>query len=131
MVDTTYDPEADAAYIRLADDKVAGTEEAGPVLYDIDADGRVLGIEILACNSVLAPGDWSKARHPEEHDQLYLEALEVERAEALSATWRLGTGRSATALSPTPHRANARSVWRRAENAFVTAKRLGPTRSVL
>ena len=64
MVDMTYDPEADAAYIRLVDGKVAGTEDAGPFLYDVDLDGRILGIEILACKAVLAPGDWKKARSP-------------------------------------------------------------------
>ena len=64
MIDMTYDPEADAAYIRLAHGKVAGTEEAGPFLYDVDSDGRVLGIEILACKSVLAPGAWTTARPP-------------------------------------------------------------------
>lgn len=61
MTDTTYDPEADAAYIYLARGKIDHTMEAGPFLYDVDAEGRVLGIEILSCTKVLAPGDWSKA----------------------------------------------------------------------
>jgi uncharacterized protein YuzE len=64
MVDMTYDPEADAAYIRLARGKVERTEEAGPFVYDIDAEGRILGIEILSCKTVLAPGDWTHARVP-------------------------------------------------------------------
>lgn len=64
MIDVTYDPEADAAYIRLATGKVAETDEAGPFIYDTDAEGRVLGIEILHASKVLAPGDWQKARPP-------------------------------------------------------------------
>jgi uncharacterized protein YuzE len=66
MIDMTYDPEADAAYIRLAKGKVAATEEAGPFLYDVDADGRILGIEILSCKKVLASGEWMSARSPGE-----------------------------------------------------------------
>ena len=54
MIDMTYDPEADAAYIRVAVGKVAETAEAGPFAYDMDEQGRVLGIEILAASKVLA-----------------------------------------------------------------------------
>lgn len=54
MIDMTYDPEADAAYIRVAVGKVAETAEAGPFVYDMDERGRVLGIEILAASKVLA-----------------------------------------------------------------------------
>lgn len=61
MIDMTYDPEADAAYISLARGKVEATEEAGPFLYDVGADGKVLGIEILSCRTVLAHGDWLKS----------------------------------------------------------------------
>lgn len=65
MIDMTYDPEADAAYIYLAKGKLAETAEAGPLLYDVDAEGRVVGIEILHASRVLAPGDWRKrARLP-------------------------------------------------------------------
>jgi len=42
------------------------TEEAGPFIYDLDADGRVHGIEILSASEVLAPGDWQNARRPGE-----------------------------------------------------------------
>lgn len=65
MIDMTYDPEADAAYIHLAHGTVAETAEAGPFAYDLDADGKIIGIEILACSRVLAPGDWRKAQPPE------------------------------------------------------------------
>ncbi len=64
MIDMTYDPEADAAYIYLGKGKVAETTEAGPFIYDVDAQGRVLGIEILHASTVLAPGDWQRARLP-------------------------------------------------------------------
>ena len=66
MIDTTYDPEADAVYMYLSRGKVERTEEAGPFIYDLDADGRVLGIEILSASKVLAPGQWQNARRPGE-----------------------------------------------------------------
>ena len=65
MTDITYDPEADAIYIYIgASRKVDHTEEAGPFIYDVDGEGRVVGIEILSASKVLAPGDWQKARLP-------------------------------------------------------------------
>ena len=64
MIDATYDPEADAVYIYLGRGKSAETREDGPFLYDVDAAGRILGIEILSASKVLAPGEWSKARPP-------------------------------------------------------------------
>lgn len=64
MSDMTYDPEADAAYIHLGRGTIDRTEEAGPFLYDVDAEGRVIGIEILSCSRVLAPGSWSDAPRP-------------------------------------------------------------------
>lgn len=64
MSDMTYDPEADAAYIRLGGGTVDRTEEAGPFLYDVDREGRVIGIEILFCSKVLAPGRWADAPPP-------------------------------------------------------------------
>ena len=43
-----YDPKADAMYIRLAAGTVAESDEIRPgVLFDFDATGRVLGIEML------------------------------------------------------------------------------------
>jgi uncharacterized protein YuzE len=64
MIDMTYDPAADAAYIHLGRGKVDASEEAGPFIYDVDAQGRVIGIEILSASKVLAPGDWQKSRLP-------------------------------------------------------------------
>ncbi len=64
-IDSTYDPEADAIYIYIgASRKVDHTEEAGPFIYDVDSDGRVVGIEILSASELLAPGGWQKARLP-------------------------------------------------------------------
>jgi uncharacterized protein YuzE len=64
MIDMTYDPEADAVYIYLGRGKIDHQEEAGPFISDVDAEGRVLGIEILSVSKVLAPGDWRQARRP-------------------------------------------------------------------
>jgi uncharacterized protein YuzE len=64
MIDVAYDPEADAVYISLGRGKPDRQEETGPFISDVDADGRVLGIEILSASKVLAPGDWRQARRP-------------------------------------------------------------------
>ncbi len=66
MTDISYDPDADAVYIYVGRGTVDHQEEAGPFIYDVDADGRVVGIEILSASKVLAPGDWQKARRPSE-----------------------------------------------------------------
>ncbi len=50
MMRTSYDPEADAFYARFAPEKVRieGTEEVAPgVMVDFDANGDVVGIEVL------------------------------------------------------------------------------------
>ena len=64
MIDMTYDPEADAICMYMGRGKVDHTEEAGPFIYDVDAQGRVLGIEILSASKMLAPGQWQNARRP-------------------------------------------------------------------
>jgi uncharacterized protein YuzE len=67
MLDMTYAPDVDAAYIyfaRIGPGQAKETKEAGPFIYDLDAEGRVLGIEILSASKVLAPGDWQNARRP-------------------------------------------------------------------
>ena len=61
MTEITYDPEADAVYITIGRGKFHRTEETGPFIYDVDAAGHILGIEILSASKVLAPGDWKKA----------------------------------------------------------------------
>ena len=43
-----YDPEADALYLRLADTSVSESEAVRPgIIFDYDAEGRVVAIEIL------------------------------------------------------------------------------------
>ena len=43
-----YDQQADAMYIRLRAGTVAESDEIRPgVVFDFDADGKVLGIEML------------------------------------------------------------------------------------
>lgn len=64
MIDMTYDPEADAVYMYVGKGTFDHTEEAGPFIYDVDTEGRILGIEILSVSQVLAPGAWRNARRP-------------------------------------------------------------------
>jgi uncharacterized protein YuzE len=64
MMDMTYDPDADAVYIYVGKEEIDRQEEAGPFIYDVDAQGRVIGIEILSATKTLAPGDWQNARRP-------------------------------------------------------------------
>ncbi len=50
MIRTSYDPEADAIFVWFGpeDVKSTETEEVAPgIMLDFDADGRVIGIEIL------------------------------------------------------------------------------------
>lgn len=49
-----YDPEVDAAYIRLRSVMVTSTEEIAPgVIMDIGADGRPVGFELLDASHLL------------------------------------------------------------------------------
>ena len=49
-----YDPEADAAYLRLRAAAVASTEEIAPgVLMDLASDGRPVGFELLHASEIL------------------------------------------------------------------------------
>jgi uncharacterized protein YuzE len=53
----TYDPQADAAQIVLADGQVVESDEVAPgIVLDFDAAGRVLAIEVLHASETLAPG---------------------------------------------------------------------------
>jgi uncharacterized protein YuzE len=64
MTDMTYDPGADAIYIYLGTGEIDHQEEAGPFIYDVDTEGRIVGIEILSATKVLARGDWQNAPRP-------------------------------------------------------------------
>ncbi len=44
----TFDPAADALYVRLTQEAAAGTEEVAPnVNLDLDATGNPVGVEVL------------------------------------------------------------------------------------
>ena len=50
MMRTTYDPEADALFVWFGPEGVrsADTQEVAPgIMLDFDAEGRVIGIEVL------------------------------------------------------------------------------------
>jgi YD repeat-containing protein len=50
-----YHAEDNAAYIRLSSGKILESEEVSPnVIFDYDADGRIVGIEMLDARSMLA-----------------------------------------------------------------------------
>lgn len=61
----TYDPEADAAYIQLANTIPTGSvartvecqisNEVEPVAIDLDINGKIVGIEILSARNLLPP----------------------------------------------------------------------------
>jgi uncharacterized protein YuzE len=54
MISTSYDPEADAMYVRLAPKgtAIAETREVRPgVMLDLDAEDRLVGIEILGAKA--------------------------------------------------------------------------------
>lgn len=51
-----YRPEDNAAYIRLSQQKVLDSAEVAPgVVFDYDAEGRIVGIELLDARAQLAP----------------------------------------------------------------------------
>ena len=53
----TYDAEADVFYLRFADSVIVESEEVTQdVILDLDADGRIVGIEFLAASRRLAKG---------------------------------------------------------------------------
>ena len=53
----TYDPDADALYLRLAEAGIVESEEVRPgIVFDFDAQGRVVGIEILDASEHVAEG---------------------------------------------------------------------------
>lgn len=54
---THYDADADALYLRFADAPVSESEEVRPgIVFDFDADGRIVAVEILDATEHLASG---------------------------------------------------------------------------
>lgn len=52
---STYDPEADAAYLRVGDGQIARTEEVVPgIVIDFAEGGGVVGIELLDVRKTVA-----------------------------------------------------------------------------
>lgn len=54
---THYDAEADALYVRFTEASVSESEEVRPgIVFDFDADGRIVAVEILDASEHLAQG---------------------------------------------------------------------------
>ena len=54
---TTYDPDADALYVRFADLPAVESEEvADGVVLDFDVDGKIVGFEFLDARKHIAAG---------------------------------------------------------------------------
>jgi len=54
---STYDPEADAAYLRVGEGQIARTEEVAPgIVIDFAEGGGVVGIELLDVRKTVAGG---------------------------------------------------------------------------
>ncbi|MGE3987991.1 DUF2283 domain-containing protein [Pseudorhodoplanes sp.] len=52
----TYRADDNAAYIRLSRHRILESAEVAPgVVFDYDADGRIVGIELLDARAQLAP----------------------------------------------------------------------------
>ncbi|WP_398464596.1 DUF2283 domain-containing protein [Tardiphaga sp.] len=50
-----YHAEDNAAYIRLSSGQILESEEVAPnIIFDYDAEGRIVGIEMLDARSLLA-----------------------------------------------------------------------------
>ncbi|MGH2447712.1 MAG: DUF2283 domain-containing protein [Chloroflexota bacterium] len=57
MITTTYDPDADALYVRFAPrgTAIAETREVQPdVMFDLTAEGKLVGIEVLNVRTLSA-----------------------------------------------------------------------------
>jgi uncharacterized protein YuzE len=53
----TYDPEADAAYLRVGEGRIARTEEVAPgIVLDLTAEGGLVGIELIDVSRTVAGG---------------------------------------------------------------------------
>lgn len=64
-ISTTYDAEADAAYLRVGQGRIARTEEVAPgIILDLTDDGALIGIELLDVRRTVAGGRLGLA-HPD------------------------------------------------------------------
>jgi uncharacterized protein YuzE len=53
----SYDPEADALYVRFAEGRVEGSEEVAPgIILDYDENNRLVGLEVLGAREKMAAG---------------------------------------------------------------------------
>jgi len=53
----SYDPEADALYVRFSEGRVEESEEVAPgIVLDYGADNRIVGLEVLNASAKLAEG---------------------------------------------------------------------------
>ncbi|WP_420394462.1 DUF2283 domain-containing protein [Acuticoccus sp.] len=69
-----YDPDADAAKITLSDNAYLESEEVAPgIILDFDAEGRMIGIEVLQARSRLAADTLSSAEPPRAQDVFVIE----------------------------------------------------------
>jgi YD repeat-containing protein len=51
-----YRPEDNAAYIRLSQERIIESAEVSPdIVFDYDAEGRIVGIEVLDARAHLSP----------------------------------------------------------------------------
>lgn len=51
-----FDPVADAAYFGISDAEIESTREIEPgIIADLDADGRIVGIEVLSVSKRVTP----------------------------------------------------------------------------
>ncbi|WP_108396822.1 DUF2283 domain-containing protein [Devosia submarina] len=58
----TYDSAANAAYIRFSPEKVQESEEVSEgIVLDFDAEGRIVGMEVLDARAHLSPDLLTKA----------------------------------------------------------------------
>jgi uncharacterized protein YuzE len=57
-----YDPKVDALYVRFGAGRIAESEEVSPgIVFDFDAEGRIVSLEILDARRKLAPDAFPSA----------------------------------------------------------------------
>jgi uncharacterized protein YuzE len=73
----TFDPHADAAYVRLANFRpgdaatqlfVEGVPNRADVIVDFSPEGKLLGVEVIGARAVLSPDLLALAEPPPEND---------------------------------------------------------------